>query len=67
MIRDVEGLQAWVESILYQMNVLPFVRAQLVLGDVIGLLKVQASLVYERCARHSLHVFGGFVLFEYLV
>jgi alkylation response protein AidB-like acyl-CoA dehydrogenase len=59
MIRNVESLQAWVEAVTFQMNALPYQRAQLVLGDVIGLLKVEASLVYERCARHSLHVFGG--------
>jgi alkylation response protein AidB-like acyl-CoA dehydrogenase len=59
MIRDVEGLQAWTEAVAYQMSVLPYIKAQLVLGDITGLLKAQATLVYERCARHSLHVFGG--------
>jgi len=59
MIRDVESATAWAEAVLFQMCALPHARAQVVLGDVIASLKVQASLVYERCARHALHVFGG--------
>ena len=59
MVRDVESCQAWLDSITYQLNVLEVRRAANVLGDTIGSLKVQASYVYDRCARHCTHIFGG--------
>jgi len=59
MIRDIESVAAWTEAVLFQMCALPHARAQVALGDVIASVKVQAALVYERCARHALHVFGG--------
>ena len=59
MIRDVESCQAWLDMLTYQMNVLDIKRASIVLGDVLGSAKVQASYVYDRCARHTTHIFGG--------
>ncbi len=33
------------------------------LGDVLGLVKVQASKVYEYCARETTMIFGGNALY----
>lgn len=59
MIRDVESCQAWADLLTYQMNDLEVKRAAVVLGDQLGSLKTQAAYVYERCARHTTHIFGG--------
>lgn len=59
MIRDIESVQAWIDAITFQMNSLDISKAALVLGDVVASAKVQVSLVYERCARHCTHIFGG--------
>jgi alkylation response protein AidB-like acyl-CoA dehydrogenase/predicted heme/steroid binding protein len=66
MIRDVESLQAWMESIAFQMGVYQHDpdRAAFALGEVIGSLKVQASYVYQRCEKHATHIFGGLSLQE---
>jgi len=59
MVRDVESCQAWLDMLTFQMNALDIKRAAIVLGDVLASAKVQSSYVYERCARHCTHIFGG--------
>jgi len=59
MIRDVESCQAWLDMLTFQLNVLDIKRAAIVLGDHLASAKVQASYVYDRCARHATHIFGG--------
>ena len=39
-------------------------EAQMKLGDITGLLKVQSSKVYELCAREATQIFGGNALME---
>jgi len=63
MIRRVEALQAWLESVVYQLCTMSHKEAMLKLGDVISLLKAEVSKVYEFCARETTHVFGGNALY----
>jgi alkylation response protein AidB-like acyl-CoA dehydrogenase len=63
MARAVEAQQAWLESLVYQMCTMSHAEANEKLGDVISLLKVQASKVYELCARETTMIFGGNALY----
>jgi len=53
MSRQVESLQAWLDFVTYQMCTMSHAEASMKLGDVISLLKSQASRVYEFCARET--------------
>eukprot|EP01104_Vermistella_antarctica_P002493 TRINITY_DN12731_c0_g1_i1.p1 TRINITY_DN12731_c0_g1~~TRINITY_DN12731_c0_g1_i1.p1 ORF type:complete len:523 (-),score=99.77 TRINITY_DN12731_c0_g1_i1:19-1587(-) len=59
MARSVEQLQAWLELLTYQMCTMDHEEANLKVGDVMALLKCQASKTYEYCARETTHIFGG--------
>jgi alkylation response protein AidB-like acyl-CoA dehydrogenase len=63
MIRRVEALQAWYESLVYQMCTMTHEEANLKLGDVISLAKAECSKVYEYCARETTQIFGGNALY----
>ncbi len=62
MALHVEMLQALLEAVVWQMKVLPRAEAN-ALGDVIALLKAQASRCYEACARSTTMVLGGNALY----
>jgi alkylation response protein AidB-like acyl-CoA dehydrogenase len=59
MARGVEQLQAWAESIAYQLCTMTHDEANRKLGDVICLAKAQATKTLEHCARETTHIFGG--------
>jgi alkylation response protein AidB-like acyl-CoA dehydrogenase len=59
MARQVEATQAQLENVTYQMNRMSFGDAQRVLGGQIALLKAQASITMEYCAREAAQIFGG--------
>jgi alkylation response protein AidB-like acyl-CoA dehydrogenase/predicted heme/steroid binding protein len=59
MARSVEQLQTWLEFMTYQMCTMSHAEANAKLGDVICLVKAQASKSMELCARETTHVFGG--------
>jgi alkylation response protein AidB-like acyl-CoA dehydrogenase len=56
MVRQIEALQAFVESVAYQFSKgVP----DSALGSQCALLKVQASKTFEYCAREVVQIFGG--------
>jgi len=63
MIRQVEMLHAWLEFVTYQMCTMKHSEANQKIGDVVSLLKAQASKTYDLCARETTHVFGGQALY----
>jgi alkylation response protein AidB-like acyl-CoA dehydrogenase len=63
MSRMIESQQAWLEYITYQMCTMSHAEANQKIGDVICLLKAQASKVYEHCAREATMIFGGNALY----
>jgi alkylation response protein AidB-like acyl-CoA dehydrogenase len=58
MSRQIEASQAWLENLTYQMCQKTH-DEQKVLGGPIALAKVQATKVFEYCAREAAHIFGG--------
>jgi alkylation response protein AidB-like acyl-CoA dehydrogenase len=64
MARGIEQLQTWLEFITYQMCTMTHQEANLKLGDIICLLKSQASKTFEFCARETTHIFGGNALHQ---
>ena len=59
MARRIECAWAWLESIVYSMTTMSHKDASMRLGDVLALVKVESSKVYELCARETTMVFGG--------
>ena len=59
MARRIEAAWSWLESIVYSMCTMSHREASLRLGDVLALVKVESSKVYEYCARETTMVFGG--------
>ena len=59
MARQVEATQANLESLTYQMNTMTKEEQNLKLGGDTAMLKVQATKVYEYCARESQQILGG--------
>ncbi|KAI9011292.1 acyl-CoA dehydrogenase/oxidase [Gaertneriomyces semiglobifer] len=59
MIRRVEATHAWMESLIYQTNVMDKDLQMLKLGGPIALLKVQSTQTMEFCAREAAQIFGG--------
>jgi alkylation response protein AidB-like acyl-CoA dehydrogenase len=59
MTRQVESTHAWLESITYQMNQLPYEQAMTVLAGPISLMKAHSTKVFEYCAREASQIFGG--------
>jgi alkylation response protein AidB-like acyl-CoA dehydrogenase len=64
MLRLVEGFQAWLEHLAYQMSTMSQKEANLKLGDLTCSLKAQCNVVYERVAMETTHVFGGNALMK---
>jgi len=59
MSRQVEATQAWVENIAYNIETMHHIEADIKLGGNTALLKVQATKVFEYCAREGAQIFGG--------
>jgi alkylation response protein AidB-like acyl-CoA dehydrogenase len=59
MARQVEATQAMLESLTYQMNTMDKEEQNLKLGGDTAMLKVQATKVYEYCAREAQQILGG--------
>ncbi|EST08002.1 Acyl-CoA dehydrogenase/oxidase, N-terminal [Kalmanozyma brasiliensis GHG001] len=59
MAREVEALQAWVESIVFQQMNLTIPQSNLLTGGTCALLKAHAGIVLDHVVRESLHLLGG--------
>jgi len=59
MARHCEATHAWLESVVYQMNTMQKMEADLKLGGQTALLKVQCTKVFEYCSREACQIFGG--------
>ena len=56
---ELETLQAWVESFVYQMTQLTKEEADLKLGGATALAKAKAGMVFNECAQTAVLLFGG--------
>ncbi|GAA5990047.1 hypothetical protein JCM11641_001486 [Rhodosporidiobolus odoratus] len=59
MARNVEAQQAWIESVVYQLDNLSKADGNRLLGGTTALLKAHASLTLEIVAREAVQVMGG--------
>ncbi|CDW98994.1 hypothetical protein [Sporisorium scitamineum] len=59
MAREVEALQAWVESIVFQQLNLTIAQSNLLTGGTCALLKAHAGIVLDNVVRESVHLLGG--------
>ncbi|MCJ1350735.1 MAG: hypothetical protein MMC33_000716 [Icmadophila ericetorum] len=59
MARQIEASYAWLESLVYQCQVMNETEAMLKLGGAIAGLKAQATTTFEFCAREASQIFGG--------
>ena len=59
MMRQVEATQAWLETLCYNVQRMQKAEADLKLGGMTALAKVQCTKVFEYCAREAAQVFGG--------
>merc|ERR1719356_1132331 len=55
----IESTHAWMESITFQLQTMQKMEAAMKLGGATALLKVQATKVFEYCAREAAQIFGG--------
>jgi hypothetical protein len=67
MIRRIEPLQAWLESLCYNLTTMSHDEAFMQCGDLLALAKTEASKVYEVCAHSSTMIFGGELSFARLI
>lgn len=59
MAREVEALQAWVESVVFQQLNMTADESNLLTGGTCALLKAHAGIVLEKVCRESVHLLGG--------
>lgn len=59
MAREVEALQAWTESIIFQQLNLTIPQSNLLTGGTCALLKAHAGIVLEKVVREAVHLLGG--------
>ena len=59
MCRQIEASHAWQEAVIYQLSLLSPQQAAIQLGGPIALLKAQASITFEYCAREASQILGG--------
>ncbi|KAL2918377.1 hypothetical protein HK105_201777 [Polyrhizophydium stewartii] len=59
MARQIEASQAWLESIVYQLSIMPPEEAMLRIGGPIALLKAQSTITLDYCAREATQILGG--------
>merc|ERR550537_18157 len=55
----IESTHAWLEATTYQLNTMNKMEATMKMGGQTALLKVQATKVFEYCAREAAQIFGG--------
>jgi alkylation response protein AidB-like acyl-CoA dehydrogenase/predicted heme/steroid binding protein len=59
MARMCESTHSWVENVVYQTTKMSRAEVNATLGGSIALLKAQASITMEYCAREAAQIFGG--------
>mmetsp|Transcript_41034 Transcript_41034/g.49790 ORF Transcript_41034/g.49790 Transcript_41034/m.49790 type:complete len:422 (+) Transcript_41034:58-1323(+) len=59
MARQVESTHAMLEQLTYQMCTMTLAEQNAILGGDTALIKVQATKVFEYCAREAAQIFGG--------
>jgi alkylation response protein AidB-like acyl-CoA dehydrogenase len=59
MARQCEATHSWVENVVYQTTKMTRAEVNATLGGSIALLKAQASITMEYCAREAAQIFGG--------
>ncbi|KAE9376057.1 acyl-CoA dehydrogenase-like protein [Stipitochalara longipes BDJ] len=59
MARQVDALQAWMESLIYELDNMSHADGSRLLGGATGLLKVQAGIVAKYIADESQKLMGG--------
>ena len=59
MIAATEANQAWLESITYQMTLMPYAQQSVHLAGPIGLLKMYATRAAHEIADDAVQIFGG--------
>ena len=59
MARQIEATYSWLESLIYQCQMMSDTEAMLKLGGAIAGCKAQATLTFEFCAREASQIFGG--------
>lgn len=59
MARLIESTHAWLEQTVYQLQTMHPMEADMKLGGVTALLKVQCTKVFEYCAREAAQIYGG--------
>ncbi len=59
MTRQVEATHAWLENVTFQMNTMDKAQQTNYLAGPIALMKAQATLGFENCAREAAQIFGG--------
>ena len=58
-MRQVEATQAWLEQLCFNIHRMEKIEADLKLGGMTALAKVQCTKVFEYCAREAAQIFGG--------
>ncbi len=56
---ELESLQAWIETFLYQLNNMSKADADRGLGGLTALAKAKAGMVFNECAQVAVLLFGG--------
>jgi len=59
MMRQIEATHAWLEQLVYNVQRMEKAEADLKLGGMTALAKVQCTKVFEYCAREAAQIFGG--------
>ena len=59
MMRQVEATHTWLEHLCYNVHKMEKAEADLKLGGMTALAKVQCTKVFEYCAREAAQIFGG--------
>ena len=59
MAREVEALQAWVESVVFSQSKLTTEQSNVLTGGTCALLKAHAGIVLEKVCREAVHILGG--------
>merc|ERR1711865_168747 len=59
MMRQVEATHSWLEHLCYNVHKMEKAEADMKLGGMTALAKVQCTKVFEYCARESAQIFGG--------
>eukprot|EP00391_Amoebophrya_sp_Ameob2_P010626 CAMPEP_0178999462 /NCGR_PEP_ID=MMETSP0795-20121207/10081_1 /TAXON_ID=88552 /ORGANISM="Amoebophrya sp., Strain Ameob2" /LENGTH=441 /DNA_ID=CAMNT_0020692253 /DNA_START=178 /DNA_END=1503 /DNA_ORIENTATION=+ len=59
MSREVEATHSWLEQLCYNMDKMQKAEADLKLGGMTALAKVQCTKTMEYCAREAAQIFGG--------